>query len=98
MPLYKGKDSSETQPKSYRPVPILPIVSKILERVIHTQIVEYMNSSQLFHPIHHAYRSLHSTTTAMLSMHDAWVEAAEKGLMAGVVMVDMSAAFDVVDT
>ena len=98
VPLYKGKDSSETQPKSYCPVAILPIVSKILERVIHTQIVEYMNSSQLFHPNHHAYRSLHSTTTAMLSMHDAWVEAAEKGLMAGVVMVDMSAAFDVVDT
>ena len=34
----------------------------------------------------------------MLSMHDAWVEAAEKGLMIGVVMVDMSGAFDVVDT
>ena len=34
----------------------------------------------------------------MLSMHDAWVEAAENGHMAGVVMVDMSAAFDVVDT
>ena len=34
----------------------------------------------------------------MLSMHDAWVEAAENGQMAGVVMVDMSAAFDVVDT
>ena len=98
VPLYKGKDSPETQPKSYRPVAILPIVSKILERVIHTQIVDYMNRGQLFHPNHHAYRSLHSTTTAMLSMHDAWVEAAEKGLMAGVVMVDMSAAFDVVDT
>ena len=33
----------------------------------------------------------------MLSMHDAWVEAAERGLHTGVVMIDMSAAFDVVD-
>ena len=41
---------------------------------------------------------MHSTTTAMPSMHDAWVEAAEKEHMAGVVMVDMFAAFDVVDT
>ena len=30
-------------------------------------------------------------------MHGAWVEAAECGLHAGVVMIDMSAAFDVID-
>ena len=43
VPLYKGKESSATQPKLYRPVAILPIISKILERVVHTQDVEYMN-------------------------------------------------------
>ena len=33
----------------------------------------------------------------MISMHDAWVEAAENGLISGIAMIDMSAAFDVVD-
>ena len=56
-----------------------------------------MNNLQLFHPNHHAYRAFHSTATAMISMHDAWVEAADNGLISGVAMVDMSAAFDVVD-
>ena len=86
-----------SQPKSYRPISILPVISKIIERVIQTQITTHMNSSQLFHPNHHPYRTFHSTTTAMLSMHDAWLEAAERGLYAGVVLIDMSAAFDVVD-
>ena len=34
----------------------------------------------------------------MISMHDSWVEAAEKGYLAGIALIDMSAAFDVVDT
>ena len=56
-----------------------------------------MDQKQLWHSQHHAYRSYHSTTTAMLSMHDSWVEAAERGKITGMTMVDMSAAFDVVD-
>ena len=97
IPLHKGKEAPMSQPKSYRPISILPVVSKVIERVVQTQITSYMNSAELFHPNHHAYRSFHSTTTAMLSMHDAWIEAAERGLHAAVVMIDMSAAFDVVD-
>ena len=34
----------------------------------------------------------------MIQMHDTWLEAVEQGNLAGVCMVDMSAAFDVVDT
>ena len=97
IPLHKGKEAPRYQPKSYRPISILPVVSKLIERVIQTQITSYMDNNQLFHPNHHAYRSFHSTTTAMLSMQDAWVEAAERGLQIGVIMIDMSAAFDVVD-
>jgi hypothetical protein len=57
-----------------------------------------MDQHQLLHPQHHAYRSHHSTTSAMLSLHDTWVEAAEHGKLVGVTLIDMSAAFDVVDT
>ena len=95
IPLFKSGDHLD--PKNFRPVALLPIASKILERVVFIQIVEYMDQNKLFHPNHHAYRSLHSTTTAMLQMYDTWVEALERGELAGVVMVDQSAAFDVVD-
>ena len=59
--------------------------------------MSYMENNQLFHPNHHSYRSIHSTTTDMLSMQDAWVEAAERGSQIGVIMIAMSAAFDVAD-
>ena len=35
VPLFKGKSAPITQPKSYRPVALLPVASKILERVVH---------------------------------------------------------------
>ena len=98
IPLYKGKSAPVTNPKSFRPVALLPVASKILERVVHTQIMSYMEMNKLWHPQHHAYRSHRSTTSAMISMHDAWVEAADRGEIAGAALIDMSAAFDVVDT
>ena len=75
------------------PVAILPILSKILERVIFQQVVEYFNENELFHPNHHGFRQNHNTSSALIQMYDGWVEAAENG----VCMLDMSAAFDVVD-
>ena len=57
-----------------------------------------MDGNNFYNPNHHAYRSFHSTTTAMLQMYTTWLEALEDGDMAAVCMIDMSAAFDVVDT
>ena len=62
------------------------------------QVLGHMDGNKLFNPNHHAYRSFHSTTTAMIQMYDTWLDAVEHGDLAGVCMVDMSAAFDVVDT
>ena len=73
---------------------MLPVLSKVLERAF----FKYMDTNKLFNPNHHAYRSFHSTTTAMLQMYDTWLNILEQGDLAGVCMVDMSAAFDVVDT
>ena len=78
--------------KNYRPVAIIPIFSKILERIIVNQMVTYISENNLIHPNHHAYRSNHNTTTALLQMYDVWLDSLEKGKMAGVCFLDMSAA------
>ena len=95
IPLLKKGDPLE--PKNYRPVAILCILSKVIERIIFIQIVEFMNSNECFHPNHHGFRAHHSTSTAMIQMYDTWVQAVDKRELAGVCMLDMSAAFDVVN-
>ena len=95
IPLYKKEDLLD--PKNYRPVAIIPILSKVLERVIFNQMVSYLTAHSLIHPNHHAYRANHNTTTALLTMYDVWLDSLEKGEMAGVCFLDRSVAFDIVD-
>ena len=95
IPLHK-KDE-QTNPKNYRPVALLSIFSKILERAIFQQVVEYMEVNMLFHPSHHGFRHGHSTATALIEMQDIWMEAFDRNEITATVMLDLSAAFDVVN-
>ena len=95
VPLHK-KDEV-TLPKNYRPVALLPITSKLLERAIFSQLAEYLEDNDILHPSHHGFRTKHNTSTALLQMSDVWLEALENNEISAVIMLDMSAAFDVVD-
>ena len=76
-PLFMKDDPREA--KSYRPVANICIVSKIIERAIFMQIVDYMCKNSLFNSNHHGFRVYHSTTTttAMVQMYDSWVQEAD---------------------
>ena len=52
VPLLKKGDT--LAPKNYRPVALLPVFSKILERIVFNQLVKYLDAQKLIHPNHHA--------------------------------------------
>ena len=54
IPLHKKDDL--LNPKNYRPVAIIPILSKVPERVVFNQMIQYLNKNNLIHSNHHAYR------------------------------------------
>ena len=95
VPLLKKDDP--VVPKNYRPVALLPVLSKILEKAVFLQLVEYLDENGLFSVNHHGSRHNHNTATALMQMYDQWVEEVETGKMVGVMMIDLSAAFDMVD-
>ena len=96
IPLHKKH--SQLNPKNYRPVAILSPLSKILEKVIYQQIYDYFNGNKLFHENLHGYRRNRSTQTALIQMYDRWVRAAHEEQLSGVILLDLSAAFDLVDS
>ena len=73
-------------PKNYRPVALLPIISKVLEKVVFLQLVEYLDSNKLLSPNHHESRHSHNTATALIQMYDQWIEEMEEGKLVGVMM------------
>ena len=95
LPLHKKE--SQLVRNNYRPVAILSPLSKILEKIAYSQIYDYFTCNKIFHPNLHGYRSNRSTQTALLQMYDRWVTAAAAGQVSGVMLLDLSAAFDLVE-
>ena len=97
IPLKKKPSLKDLDCASYRPVNLLPIPGKIVEKAIFNQLVLYLEENKLLHPNHHGGRKGHSTTTALVQMYNTWIEQMEEGKLVGVMMVDQSAAFDLCD-
>ncbi len=68
-----------------------------MERVIFEQIMNYLSLNNLITDFQHAYRKGHSTTSALTQMTDDWLREIDRKKLVGVVMLDFSAAFDLID-
>ena len=96
LPLHKGKGLDHQDPKSYRPISLLPLLGKLTERAIQPQILNFMEKSGQLNQNHHSYRKQHSTITAMLQLSDQIFEGCDKNLITTLVTLDQSSAFDVI--
>ena len=92
IPVFKKEDASLL--KNYRPVSVLPIVSKIYERIMQKQILEYIGKHLSPHLC--GYRRGYSTQTALISMLEKWKLFIDNKGFAGGVLVDLSKAFDTI--
>ena len=95
VPILKKGDPKD--PKNYRPVSCLTAASKVLEKVVCQQLTKYIEKHKLLPNSQHGFRSGRSTMTALSSMQKNWIKNAEDGLMTGVLVWDLSAAFDTLD-
>ena len=94
-PLYKKNSSLEVG--NYRPVSILSIVSKILEKAVYTQFEAFLINNNLLYEFQSGFRSLYSTDTCLIHLQDHIKMKSSKGLFTGMVMLDLQKAFDTVD-
>lgn len=91
-PLHK-KNSIEDA-SNYRPLSILPVISKIFERSATDQIVEYLEQNRKLNSTQHAYRKGHSTQTCLMEIMNHIYTQKDKGKIIGIASLDLSKAFD----
>ena len=65
-PLLKKPDLDSADPRSYRPISNLSVVSKLLERIVFWQLYSYLSATDLLLHLQSAYRTHYSTETAVL--------------------------------
>ena len=92
-PIFKKEDS--TLAKNYRPVSVLPVISKIFERIMQKQISDYIdkNLSQYLC----GYRKGLHIQYALLALIEKWKESLDKKGYAGAILMDLSKAFDTIN-
>ena len=94
-PLFKSGDQAYAA--NYRPISLLPIAAKVLEKVVHKQVTDFFKHNP-DHPAipreQFAYRPNHSCEDALTLCIDKWNRAVDSGQQCGVVFADMSKAFD----
>lgn len=95
LPIHK-KDAIDIC-NNYRPISLLPNFSKIFEKIVFNQTLEYFTSNNLFFPSQHGFRPNHSTETAATELLDILKLDIDKGHVPVGVFLDLSKAFDTID-
>ena len=83
--------------KNSRPISLLPILSKLLEKIVTEQIQGFFMVNKLFSNFQHAYREGHSTGSALTQITDDCLRHIDNKHVVGAVLLDFSAAFDLID-
>ena len=95
VPLHKNGPQEEVN--NYRPISILPVILKILEKHLPDSLYSFLHEFDLLHKTQSGFRSQHSCETALIHMIDNWLNAIDNGKMIGIVLVDFKKDFDLVD-
>ena len=96
-PLLKKAGLDRNILKNYQQVSNLSYISKLIEKAVARQINEHIAHKGISNKNQSAYRVFHSTETALLKIQSDIAISMDKGTAVGLVLLDLSAAFDTID-
>ena len=95
IPIHKSGLCDD--PNNYRPVLILPFLSKIIERHVAKSLLAFLQDNNLIYRAQSGFRPNHSTETALIKITDNLLFNMDKDNTSGLVFLDFKKAFDLVN-
>ncbi|XP_057292368.1 uncharacterized protein LOC130618404 [Hydractinia symbiolongicarpus] len=95
IPVHKG--DSKLDVSNYRPISLLPVVSKIFEKVMFDRLYNFVTKMNLLHSKQYGFQKNKSTDQAILDLQANIVERLEKGEISCAIFLDFAKAFDTVN-
>ena len=96
IPIYKNK-GSKVETQNYRPISLLPLVSKIFEKIIHAQTQQFLDENDILYKFQSGFRQNHSTDTSLSYLNDKILHGFDNGCFTGMILIDLQKAFDTID-
>lgn len=91
------KNSSPSLLSHFRPISILPVMSKLLEKIVQEQLNEFLHTNKILSPTQSGFRGHHSTATALLNVTDDLFRASDNNKNTCLILLDYSKAFDTLE-
>ena len=91
------KTGSKKDANNYRPISVISVFSRMLEKIVHDQLIEYLVTNKLLTPNQSAFRKLYSTVTSLINGTDYWYDNMDKKQLNLAIFLDLKKAFDTVD-
>jgi len=95
IPIQKTKESTELS--NFRPIFILPVLSKVLERVVYDQLLSYLLKHNLLYERQSGFCPHYSTQDVLLNVTDSWHRAIDESKFTAAAFLDISKVFDCVN-
>ena len=94
-PIFKSGDPADVT--NYRPISVLPILSKIAERHVYDALYSFLSENDLIYTRQSGFRPRHSTETALIKVIDDLLFNLDNDCVSGMVLIDYRKAFDMID-
>ena len=94
IPVPKSKAKGGVSFGDFRPISVLPIIAKVFESLVHSQVCDYLQHHGILHHAQSGFRPKHSTQDVLLKTVDDWRFSLSRNEVVGAVFVDLSKAFD----
>jgi hypothetical protein len=95
LPIPKIKNTTNVE--NHRPINILPLLEKILEIVLSTQITKYIEDKKILCEMQSGFRKSHSCESALQAVLSNWRKQADDGMVTVAVFLDFKRAFETID-
>ena len=91
------KSGPRSYPANFRPISLVPVIAKIVERIVQRQLYAYLFSNHMLASAQNGFRPRHSTETALISVTDHILSATDRGDLTLLCLIDLSKCFDIID-